>query len=393
MTSRPLVVLSLEGLATSALGCYGSSWNKTPALDAIASTGCVWDRWLATSDDPNATFRHVTDGLQSTPSWESHWRRQGSIELITDVREVSDQFEQSPFEQLVSLHDRGSRSARPAEDIVDTQLGQLVAAAIQRDAEEAPWSVLWLHSGFLTHHWDAPRFLSLIEEGDPYDLEPSEEVDLLEENPDVTEQLENLPPVFSETLPPKIELGDDDHPDLVTSWMRTYGCQIRLIDVLLEILLTSLKAEDPYIAILGTSGFQLGQNGWIGHQQGPLRSPEIRLPMIVSDVGPLHLPHLTRSSTLPKIVEDLARDSQQGPDPSLLWSPEQWCQPEKESEVVTKSNRAQRAVTTPEWFFVQDSDASEHLFLKPDDTEDFNNVSRLRADIVEKFDSEKFDSA
>ena len=340
---------------------------------------------MSTSDDPNTTFRHLTGGLPATPSWESHWRREGNIELITDVPQVADQFEHSPFDQLVALHDRDTCSTRPAEDIVDTQLGQLVAAAIQRDSEEEPWSMLWLHSGFLTRCWDAPRFLAIIDEFDGVDLAPSEEVELLNEDSDVMEQLESLPPVFQETLPPRLELIKNMHPDLVTSWMRTYGCQVRLIDVLLEILLTSLQAEDPSIVILGTSGFQLGQNGWIGHRQGPLRSADIRLPMIVSDVGPLHLPHLTRSTTFPQVVEDLSRDNPQQPDPSLLWSPEQWCQPERELEIVTESERAHRAVSTPEWFFVQDNDSSKHLFLKPDDAEDFNNVSRLRPDVVEQF--------
>ena len=385
VSSRPLVVLSLEGFATSGLGCYGSSWNKTPAIDSIASTGCVWDRWVATCDDPDATFRQLTEGLAGIPAWEEHWCRQGSVDLITDVKSAADQFEESPFDQLVSMHDQLPLHSTPAEDIVDTQAGRLVAAAIERDAASAPWSVLWLHSDFLTRCWDAPRYLALIDEVDEIDLAPSEDVELLSESGEVPEQLESLPPVFLETAPPQFELTPDRHPDLITSWMRTYGCQIRLLDVLLEILLTSLHAEDPYVVLVGTSGFQLGQNGWLGHRQGPLRSTDIRLPMIVSDVGPLHLPHLTANSTLPRVLQDLAHDDPENSNPTLLWSPQQWCRPEQDTKVITSSQRARNAISTPEWFFVEDNDASEHLFLKPDDQEDFNNVSRLRPDVVEQF--------
>ena len=345
---------------------------------------------MTTTDDPHTNFRHLTAGLETMPQWQSHWQSKGSVDLITDVGDISNQFDQSPFDQLRSLHDQEyAETERPAEDIVDTQLGQMVAAAIERDAQDDPWSILWLHSGFLTRCWDAPRYLALIDETEEDQLAPSEEVELLHEASEVTEQLENLPLVFQETTPPKIELVDDTHPDLITSWMRTYGCQVRLVDVLLEILLTSLKVEDPYVLILGTSGFQLGQNGWIGHRQGPLRSADIRLPMIVSDVGPLHLPQLTRDSILPRVLDDLAQHGEENPNVSLLWSPEQWCQPDCEKEIATESNRSLRAVTTPEWFFVQNTDATEHLYLKPDDIDDFNNVSRLRPDVIERFNQTK----
>ena len=37
VTNAPLIVISLEGLTPSALGCYGSSWNETPTIDRLAS--------------------------------------------------------------------------------------------------------------------------------------------------------------------------------------------------------------------------------------------------------------------------------------------------------------------------------------------------------------------
>ena len=382
---RPLVVLSLEGLTPAALGCYGSSWNQTPAVDAIANTGCVWDRWLATTDRPSEMFHRMVEGIEQTPSWKNHWQARGNVDLITDVAEIAASFEDLPFDRMLSLHNREQEwSPLPAEDIVDTQLGQLVAAAIERDSEDEDWSILWLHSDFLTTRWDAPRYLALIDEDDEEPLTPSDEVELLEAENSVMEQLEKLPPIFNDVSPPALQLPNEIHPDLVTSWMRTYGCQIRLIDVLLEILLTSLKADDPHVLIVGTSGFQLGQNGWIGHRQGPLRSADIRLPMIVSDIGPLHLPHLSGGDTFPQILDQLASHSNPAGGQSAGWSPEQWCQSDAPASVITKSDRIVHAVTTPDWFYVQDPDQSEHLYLKPDDIDDFNNVARLRPDIVKQ---------
>jgi hypothetical protein len=67
-----------------------------------------------------------------------------------------------------------------------------------------------------------------------------------------------------------------------------------------------------------------------------------------------------------------------------MWSPEQWCQSDEGTSVITQSDRTEHAVTTPDWFYVQDHDQSEHLYLKPDDIDDFNDVARLRPDIVEQ---------
>jgi len=328
----------------------------------------------------------MLEGIDQTPSWKNHWQARGNIDLITDVAEIAESFEGLPFDHMQSLHDREQEwGPRPADDIVDTQMGQLVAAAIERDAEDEDWSILWLHSDFLTTRWDAPRYLALVDEVDQEPLTPSDEMELLEAEYSVAEQLEKLPPIFDDVSPPAFQLAGEIHPDLVTSWMRTYGCQIRLIDVLLEILLTSLKAEDPHVLIVGTSGFQLGQNGWIGHRQGPMRSADIRVPMIVSDIGPLHLPHLSGSNRFPQILDQLANHASPAGGQSMLWSPEQWCKSDAAASVITKSDRIVHAVTTHDWFYVQDPDQSEHLFLKPDDIDDFNNVARLRPDIVEQF--------
>jgi hypothetical protein len=276
VSDRPLVVLSLEGLATSALGCYGSSWNQTPAIDAIAGSGCVWDRCIATSDDPNAVLREIIDpgddgeaGISGGRDWAETWRQRGAVELLTDSPSVEG-LSGSCFDRICALQfDEPSSSDVPVAEIDRSQLGQLFAAAIERDGEDKPWSVLWLHSGFLTRSWDAPRDLFPIDEVDDTAAPPSEDVELLEAEPSSEPTLDSPPPIFDAVVPPQIKLDDQTHPDLVNSWMRTYGCQVRLLDLLIEVLLGSLSAEDPYVVIMGTSGFRLGQGGWIGHRPSP----------------------------------------------------------------------------------------------------------------------------
>ena len=105
--------------------------------------------------------------------------------------------------------------------------------------------------------------------------------------------------------------------------------------------------------------------------------------MIVSDRGPLRIPHVTGSNVLPEILRALAERERP------LIAEDRWSEAKNDSKVETQSNRARYAVTTSRWFFVRDADSSEHLFLKPDDVEDFNDIGRLRHDVVQQLSDKK----
>lgn len=384
MTDRRLIVLSLDGLATSALGCYGSSWNSTPAIDSLAAAGALWDRWTATSDDPLELLSGWLGAGRA--DWMSPWRSGGAVELLTDDRRLIDRGLGEHFDEawLVEPEAEGE-AAWPAEDPAETQFGRLIASATERSAEgNHPWSVLWLHSQFLVRQWDAPRGLFPV---DPIETEleegPSEEVELLAEPWQETDDVEQEPPPLFDTVePPRFELGEARHPDLVTSWMRTYGCQIRLIDLLLDVLRESLAPLDPVVVVTSTGGFNLGQNGWIGPRCGPLRSSEVRLPLIVGAGPPIRSPRLTATDRLPEILAALREADRP------LVSPQQWSESDSEFEpaVSTDARGGQPAVTTARWFWVRDNELDEHLFLKPDDADDVNDVHRLSPDAVEQLE-------
>ncbi len=378
MSHRPLLIVTLEGLACSALGCYGSPWNCTPAIDAIAATGCVWDRWIAASDHPVHQFRRwispTSDGDPLAP-----WKAAGVVELITDDQRLTDDIFVDRFDQIQHVEHDSPVATEVAEEIEQTRFGRLVAAAIDRD-QRGPWDLLWLHSRFLSQCWDAPRHLFPVSDEEIV-AEPSDEVELLADpSVDVQAPLAALPPWFDTAEPPHLQLHEQSHPDLITSWMRTYGCQVRLVDLLLEVLLQSIRVDDPQVILAATSGMSLGQNGWIGPQAGPLRSCDLRLPLIVSDRGPLRSPHVTSTDTLARVLPALAHDTAE------LISPSRWCEADGELQpcVVTESSRASTAITTARWQLVRDLDGTDHLFLKPDDVEDANNVGRLRRDIIDR---------
>ncbi|MGB7329435.1 MAG: hypothetical protein WBD31_31440 [Rubripirellula sp.] len=374
--TRPLIVLSFDSLATAAIGCYGSSWNQTPAIDTVATGGCVWDRWIATNDDSAAVLRRWFDG--GNDSWADAWRG-GAVDLITDDSSIA--ADATCFDRVITLPQQATQETdQPADEIETTQLASVIAAAVERDAEDEPWSVMWLHSNFLSTRWDAPRSLFPIDEIELLPHEADEEEIELIGNPEPESLVEPTAPIFETVTVPKLSLADLSDPDLVTSWMRTYGCQVRLIDLMIEILLQSISAEDPQLIVVGTGGFSLGQNGWIGRGCGPLRSPEIRVPMIISDIGPIRMPQPSSDMKMTDILRDLSQGAHR-------WaSPKAWAARPSDAEMIrTASDRAEMVATTSSWFFVRDHDASEHLFLKPDDVEDFNDVGRLRLDVIDDF--------
>lgn len=102
------------------------------------------------------------------------------------------------------------------------------------------------------------------------------------------------------------------------------------------------------------------------------------MPLIVGRGGPLHIPQLTPgrefNAILATAIEGVA----------AVCPPEKWSVAAAEAEpTAIESNRAIAATCCSGWFYVQDPDRSEHLYLKPDDLEDFNDVGRLREDVLE----------
>jgi len=427
----------------------GITWDRAvvPFDDTVQT---LRDCWSAPSDDPDRgnwiaqclEHGHVELILGDDPAGRD--QSQAIAQLAGEVgfdrcTVVEVKLGEEPSEEIES-----TAIAELFAALVE-RLQEVAEAEDSSAATGSPWSVLWLHSDLLARHWDAPRWLFPVDQtdeavetsGDPYEDEDEYEGEEIEEfevefedTEFVDESLEReisfepasenfrppsyafdlLPdPSFDPTLdqesdpaagppelvdsvtPPGYRIAPDDHPDWVMTWMQTYGCQVRLIDQLIAMVAQAIKQLDQSIglAVVGTSGFSFGQNGWIGHRDGPLHSPQIHVPAIVYDPsGPmLRWPRLVSLSEVVRWVVpgraapspefwaglsgvDLRSDSE---------SPE-----ETAPEVRTRSDRATSAITTDQWFFVQD-EAAVRLYLKPDDRDDANDIADRCRDVVEEF--------
>src|SRR6516164_8685353 len=58
-----VLVIVARGLQLSAVSCYGNPWIESPALDALAAEGVVFDQHFAGAVDPAASRRALSDLL------------------------------------------------------------------------------------------------------------------------------------------------------------------------------------------------------------------------------------------------------------------------------------------------------------------------------------------
>ncbi|MEM6691191.1 MAG: hypothetical protein AAF664_17325, partial [Planctomycetota bacterium] len=271
----------------------------------------------------------------------------------------------------------------PMDRIEESHLGLLFAAfqeAIDRKAD-LPNQVIWLHTQSLHRVWDAPRELVPRDE---WNLEREHTADL--EGPlDFVEgyetegqsdgmELDGLPWVFdSPEAPQSITIVDKTETfgsnectrEALGSWMRTYGCQVRLLDLMMGIAIT----EDMLgsILLMGTTGYALGQAGVIGHQMGLVTTSQIQVPCLLMKNGGTRRELGIQSAG--DLISSFVLDSEI----------------EKTDRIITESERAQRIVVTQGWTAFWDEPGSDpRLFLQPQDQHNANDVSKLRWDIVEE---------
>ncbi|MCM2370427.1 hypothetical protein [Aporhodopirellula aestuarii] len=413
-----MLLFSLEGFSPAAMSCYGASWNRTEAIDALAASGSTWDRVITPVTDPVEQLGRWL-GSSKFPAEE--------MTVVTDDERLGELSVADRIGELIVIPSRGELVADTLEE---TALAALTAIAAEQLADNPH---VWLHSRFLTQCWDAPRDLFPVDQLDEEDLEPMDPSESIEHELNSTGDVRcNVPPILGDVWPPDRMIGSSDDPDWIMAWMRTYGCQIRLVDAMVGVLsLIAAASNQKAMLLTGTSGFALGQNGWVGHRSGPLRSCHLNVPQIMgvlnantNDVvlgAGIRDRRVTSADALPDVIASLIDDPKSSPIAPEVWAARDDDDhghtrgEEKVAEtpsVVTMSAGVKAAVTTANWFYVRggmqaagdrqlqvesgtesphaSGDGSRdpgNLFLKPDDLNDVNDVARLRQDVAEEFEA------
>lgn len=378
-----LLCLAIDRLHVGYLGCYGSTWVATPAIDRLASTGFVFDQAVVDSLDLAAAYdswwrgTHVAE-RRAEPGGPTFAERAKAAGLQTflaaDDPLVLDHSAGAAFDDVLELP-ASPTVADLATDVNLTHAAQSFAAISQRLGELREPFAAWIHSGTLGGAWDAPAgFRERYRD---------------EEDPPI--------PTFT-ALQSQTLARDADLDDRFAIAM-AYAGQVSLVDACLGGLLEHLEEtgldERTAILLLSPRGLALGEHREVGFHDRRLYAENVHVPWI------LRLPagrgRLRRSQALvqpcdltPTIAELLSSpkvDASRGFGRSLV--------PLVDGDAVTVRDRApivgadEIGLRTPHWSLrVVDNAAAAgdraELFVKPDDFWEVNDVADRLPEVAEE---------
>jgi arylsulfatase A-like enzyme len=418
-----MLVVAVDGLRASALGAYGNTSFATPALDRLAAESFLVDWCFAGSPELPLVYRslwqstHVLRLETAAESWPSLPRWFGdrgyATTLITDEPLLASLFGASEFDERVERplwpvsrpsheadrrspdsfcgvgrppHNRFGAASDRAEDIAQTALAQLLAAACECIAQPLAVAVderdqpqlIWVHSRGMYGPWDAPLQLqeSLLDEDDPapYDI----------------------------VEPPDVVIGRQDDPDAVFLYGCAYAAQVMVLDACINGLMAAADAAWPdgnwLLVLLGVRGFPLGEHGRVGGVDGRLFADQLHVPWLVR--FPSGEGRLARTSglashfdLLPTLVDFITGEAPRDRVDGMSILPlARGRRPEWRDAVISAGPTGARSIRTPGWCLryppgyeqelSTEGRAEAELYVRPDDRWEANDVAKLCTDVV-----------
>jgi hypothetical protein len=400
---RRVIVLTIEGLGTNLVGCYGGAVAPTKHWNKLAACSVVFDQYWADS----LTTEHQLDSLWLGTHFAQRAQHEfASVDdanklgldralLVTDSHAAANGIALDVFADVMLVDDAVHDETRCAmltencdtdvepdeaceepESMQTTQFAHLIETAIGRwstDSDNFP--ILWIHSRGLLAKWDAPYEYRCImcDEGDPE------------------------PPRF--TQPPELLVTDQTDPDEVFGLACAAGGQAIAMDEawqLIEGALGELHWNDDCLQVLcGVSGYALGEHGYVGPAT-KLYAESAHLPLIVRPGNRLPLGCRIHAMTQPLHLQDLIQawvegDSDQAGAPdAFLNTIEQWQSNSlpPAMQIAFATEGAQEMLMVPAWSgrWSRDDQGEEvfELYAMPDDRWQQNEVSQRALHMVEE---------
>jgi arylsulfatase A-like enzyme len=370
-----LLVIAVDRLHVGYLGCYGSTWVATPAIDRLAAGGFVFDQAIVDTLDPSVAYdswwrgTHAAERTGDRPgaTFAEVAARAGLKPLLAaDDPAVLGHAAGAAFDDAWELPQFAPEAATAA-DIHSTHAAQAFAAASQRLGELAEPFALWLHVGTLGGAWDAPAsFRERYRD---------------EEDPPIP-TFTALP---SRTLPADVDLDER------FAFALAYAGQVSLVDACLGGLLEHLEeaGRDRNTAVLlcGLRGLALGEHHRVGLDDERLYAENVHVPWIV------RLPdgrgRLRRSQALvqPCDLTPTAAELLGATDVAVSSGFGRSLLPPVVGEATRVRDRApivgrdELGLRTPRWSLrcprvaAGDDELRAELFVKPDDFWEVNDVA------------------
>lgn len=367
--SDGLLVVTVDRLPAWMLPAFGATWVATPAIDALAARGVVFDRVIAPTIDSDTTLADLASaGWAAGPSpVREAFARGWKTVLVTDDAAAADRLAPAGMERV--LVPAATKSAEAADDSA-TELARLVDAAVDV-LRAGGHRLVWCHAGSLGVTWDAP-----LRHRERY-VDPDD------------------PPPPAGARVPSFAVDADTDPDLLVGTRQVFAGQMSLLDAQLGRLFDLVAATRWTVLLAGVRGMPLGLHGWVGvggpdHAHGELA----HVPAILVDAdgrmaaqrfGGLVVP-ADLGATLAELVG--GNPAEQPPrDPAAPWRGaslagllRDWSAVPRDRVVVVAEDSV--AIVTPSWHClsvggdIQSSGGRRvRLFAKPDDFFECNDVA------------------
>lgn len=337
----PTVVVTIDGLRAAALGAYGQTAWRTPAFDALAADGTVYDWCYAPTPDPR-------DLLRGGPGRATNaWR------LVTDDASIAD----AAREAVRSVQTFDAPAPAALAESTDSASQAAVWLRFAEAIVEHPPSadgVLWLHTRGLYGPWDAPADLldGLLDEDDP--------------------------PFDLTAAAPSGELDADDLDARFAAGCR-YAMQVRLLDACfgewMPVAEAVMEGERWRLVLAGAGGFALGEHGRLG-RDARLFSESQHVPLLVRDGAPQgRFARVAR----PMRLDEAFAAAHHGAAPAG-------------GELRMASPTGAAVVLDGGWLLrrpgADEARDTPELYVKPDDRWEQNDVASLERDRVDRLTAE-----
>jgi hypothetical protein len=371
--SRPFtIIITIEGLGTNCVGCYGNSLCPTPHFDQLASKSIVLDQLWSDSSEPLETLTSWWTSSHRISRSGGHHVYSPWIELLQDSLLVTDNpliFEgpdELPFAKAILAEGQSRENATHFELLLEAAL-----ATWNDHPHEYP--MLWIHSRGLHGSWDAPYELRKImcDEGDPdppHGVEPMELVMHAKTDPDDVFKISCA--VGGQVISMDQAFGD----------FRAALSQMQL-------------PQNCVVMVCGISGYPLGEHGRVGGSVKPLRVESLQLPCMVflGDALPLgaRLPNILQPHELGDwLMPWLQRNEDSDSEEILQGMLEESFDTIDRVGAAIAIHEKETYLAVPAWgcrFSLNpEGESVVELYAKPDDRWEQNEVSSRAISIVDK---------
>jgi hypothetical protein len=363
-------VLIADGLRPAMIGPYGNTWFDTPGINRLASESLLLEQCI--TDTPEARHhlrsilygKHVCDqGDEQVHLVELIGSTGTRTILVTSSQDLAPSIT-DPFDEVIEVDLPAATGL--AEELESTRMATFFAAAIDVIRESRPPTTVLLDCPDFTRYWDAPY---------PYRLRLADSED---------------PPPSKTLLAPSLQFNAaTDDPDQLLDLQLAYGGQTVLFDQLLEILLSEIGnskwADSALFCLTAMRSYPLGEHGVVGFYRPIVHVESVHVPLLIRWPRPQRIfgrsQQLTQPGTLYPLLSDWhGVESEDAPHKSVFpeISKTQFLPTCATSALITscqcdESDHA--AIQTHAWKYI--SGPASHLYLRPDDYWEFNDVASL----------------